>query len=100
MTHQIDTPTSGSTITCPSGLGEEVVNNSATLATLTVIFPPSPSDGDIFGLSSIKAVTVMTLSTSDGSSIIGSASGNYNTSGGGAHMWIYDSASTTWFRTV
>jgi hypothetical protein len=55
-------PTAGATLTSTEGQSGYVLAPAGTLATLTVVLPPNPLDGQRFFLSSSQVVTALTLS--------------------------------------
>lgn len=93
---QVLTPTTGSTVVVPAGMGKTILDPAGTLATLTIILPPSPVNGQTWGYSTSQVLTALTMNTSDGSTIkspiTASAAGNNN-------RWVYVAASTTWYRS-
>lgn len=93
--YQHDTPSTGNTVTIGGAVSQELLEPAGTLATLTVRLPSSPVDGHVVGISSTQAVTALTLSTTDGSTISGGIS---LLQAGGFARYQYYLPSTTWFR--
>lgn len=88
------TPTTGQTISPAQAHRQYVLLNPAgALLALTIALPASPNDGDIVVIGSSKAITTLTMTV--GGSIIGTLS---TMALGGFGAWIYDLASTTWYR--
>jgi hypothetical protein len=93
VSHQ--TPTTGATLTATSGQGGYEIDPAGTLATLNVVLPPSPVDGQVFSLWTSKALTALAVTAPGGASVNGGAL--LLTANGGA-AWRYRSANTTWYR--
>lgn len=92
---QYATPATTSTVTCATVTSALVVEPAATLATLTVVLPPSPADGQCVKLSFVKSITNLIVTISDGSSI----SNNVTASPAqGTLSFLYRLANTTWYR--
>lgn len=60
---QVATPSSGGTVTS-DGSNAMLINNSGLLAVLTVAFPASPRDGQVFSFSSRGAITLLNMTAS------------------------------------
>lgn len=80
-------PSTGATITLSEGDRVLIINPAATIATLTVVLPPNPVDGDVLELSSSKTITAITV---NGTTQMLAANGGMS--------WRYRSSGTTWFR--
>ena len=87
-------PVSGSTISWPDSIADIliVIDNSATLAELTIPFKPDPIDGQLMLISTRSAITSLTLTSAK--PIRGLISG---TAAGGIVGWIFDTARDAWF---
>lgn len=93
-TVQYSAPTTGSTVTVGStGHTKLLLNPAGTLATLTVTFPGSPSDGDMVQLGSSQIITALTM---NGGTIVGALT---TLAVGGAGTWVYSSTSSSWIKT-
>jgi len=72
----------------------QLIHDAASLAvTLTITFPASPVDGQIFGVTSTLGVTTLTLTSAI--TIVNALTALV---AGGFARWIYDAASNKWFR--
>lgn len=71
-----------------------LIHDNATIAaTLTIVMPASPCNGQIVKISSRSGVTALTISSAI--TVVGSA----NTLAAGATIgWIYSSQANKWFR--
>lgn len=91
---QYATPATGGTVTVNSnGYVKLVINPAGTLATLTVTFPGSPSDGDTINMGCTQIVTALTM---NGGTISGGLS---SLAVGTAGTWTFNSDSSTWVKT-
>lgn len=91
---QYSAPTTGSTVTVnSSGNVKLLLNPAGTLATLTVTFPSSPSDGDMVQVGCSQIVTALTM---NGGTIIG-ALGSFAV--GGAGTWVFSATGSNWIKT-
>lgn len=85
-------PTTGTTVTS-NGATQLVLNPAGTLAALTVAFPASPTNGQLFSIASTQIITALTLtSTSTINGTITTLAAN-----GGA-TWVFDTSLTAWIR--
>lgn len=91
--YQYSTPTTGQTVNS-NGAEYLVINPAGALLALTVGFPSSPVDGQLFNLSSTQAVTTITLTSSG--TIDGTLTG---IAANGTAGWIYIASITTWVKT-
>ena len=91
---QYVTPTTGSTVTVNAN-GNVVlqINPAGTLATLTVTFPGSPTDGDRVQMGCTQIVTALTM---NGGTIVGVLS---SLAVGGVGTWVYSATSVSWIKT-
>ena len=93
---QIAAPTTGATVTATNDVLNLIVNPAGTLATLTINFPAPSADGQEFDICFSQIVTALTLTAvSPATTIIGGISAG---AVGGYAGFVYDSASTTWYR--
>lgn len=88
------TPSSGGTVTMTAGMGRAIINPSATLTSLTITVPPTPVDGQIARGATSQAVTVVTMNTSDGATIVAGLS---SLAVDGTFAFLYRSATTSWY---
>ena len=91
---QYSTPTSGTITALDTQQDIHIIHNGASLsATLTVVFPTAPADGQIFGISSGLGITLLTNTSVK--TIIGALS---SIVAAGYASYIYDVTSDKWFR--
>lgn len=90
--YQYSAPTTGSTVNS-NGAEYLVINPTGALLALTVTFPASPVDGQIFNVSSTQAITTTTFTSS------GTIDGNLTgLAANGTAGWIYVSGITSWVK--
>lgn len=91
--YQYATPTTGSTV---SSTGEPylIINPAGAILALTVNFPTSPADGQLFNLASTQAVTTVTLSA--GSNTIDGALTSL--AANGTAGWMFTTNGTQWVK--
>ena len=85
--------------TCPitPGFGiPRVLLTAGALGTCTLTMPTNPQNTQSFKFSALNAITTLTVNTSDGSSLAGTAL--TTTAGGVQYEWIYTIGDTTWSR--
>lgn len=90
---QYTTPATGDTITGnTNGYTRLIINPAGSLLTLTINFPSTPSDGDIFEICSSQAVTTLTMGN-------GTVVGPLTTMAIGTFAgYVYSATSSKWFR--
>lgn len=88
-------PTTGTTLTAPAALGAYVIDPAGTIASLTVVMPPSAADGQLFELSTSQAISSLTVSPAAGQTVRG---GSMLLTANGGAGWRYRSANSTWYR--
>ncbi len=93
---QYTTPTTGTTITTTAQVQSLVANPAGTLLALTITFPPSPVNGQIFNIAISQIITTLTLNAGTGSATIDGTivTSAVNSNGG----WVYGSTANTWFK--
>lgn len=91
-----NTPSTGGTVTASVGDQKLQLTPLGTLATLTVILPPSPVNDDEFRLSTSSQITDLTVSAPGGATVLG---GSLLLTANGGAGWRYRGSGTTWFRT-
>lgn len=90
--YQYSTPTTGQTVNS-NGAEYLVINPAGALLALTVTFPASPVNGQIFNISSTQAITTTTFTSS------GTIDGNLTgIAANGTAGWIYVLSITTWVK--
>ncbi|HVB17248.1 MAG TPA: hypothetical protein VNF04_11975 [Stellaceae bacterium] len=90
------TPTSGATLTAAAHLGAYILEPVATLASLTIVMPSAPNDGDVFEVATTQTITALTINPAAGQSVMGGGPLTLAADGGAA--WRYRAANTTWYR--
>jgi hypothetical protein len=87
-------PATGTTVSS-DGSTQLILNPAGTLANLTVAFPSSPVNNQLFAIASTQAITTLSFTSS------GTINGTISSfSANGAISWIYNSSITTWVRTT
>lgn len=90
---QYATPATGGTVTVNAGgFTRLFLNPAGTLATLTITFPGSPSDGDVVNFGSTQIVTALTM---NGGTISGALSA---LAVGTTGSWAYSADSSIWIK--
>lgn len=89
-------PATGFTYTATEYSGGVLLVPASTLATGTIVLPPTPADGDTFQIFSSFAVTALTLSTSDGANILNAPTTVSSTSPIKLRYFASYGASGTW----
>lgn len=89
-------PTTGATLTAAAHLGAYILEPAATLASLTIVAPSAPNDGDEFEVSTTQTVTALTINPAAGQSLKGG--GPFMLAANGGVAWRYRAANTTWYR--
>jgi hypothetical protein len=92
MVTQTAVPTDGGTVTCDIRVGFLALDHTATIASATVVLPPSPQDGQEWRLASRSIVTALTLSATN--TIRGAIT---TIAAGGKAGWRYVAAANAWF---
>ena len=88
---QYSVPTTGGTVTAGSNTRVMLLNPAGTLATLTVVLPASPVDGQDFIVSTSQILTALTIT--------GTIVGTLTTLAlGGFARFVYSADSSKWFR--
>jgi len=89
------TPASGATLTAPAYLAAYVLEPAATLASLTIVLPPSANDGDVFEIGSTRTITALSVSPAAGQTVTG---GSLMLAANGGISFRYRAANSTWYR--
>jgi hypothetical protein len=90
-------PVTGNTITLALGDRRLVLQPAGTLATLSVVLPPTPEDGNTFTLSSSQEITAITVTAPGGATV---QNGVGALGAGGSMGWLYHAADTTWYSAI
>jgi hypothetical protein len=89
---QTAVPADGGTVTCDVRVGFLALDHTATIASATVVLPPSPQDGQEWRLASRSIVTALTLTASN------TIRGTITTiAAGGKAGWRFVGAASAWF---
>jgi hypothetical protein len=92
-TYSRSVPLTGATVTASAGEYRRILEPAGTLATLNLVLPSSPLDGDIYEIMSTQTITV--LSVTAGAKTVRGNIFTLNEDSGAS--WIYRSANTTWY---
>ena len=89
------TPTAGTTITVSDTTRYYVMTPAGTLATLTVVMPTNPVDGQEVFITSTQIVTALTHNPGAGQTLNGAL---VTIAANGNAAWVYKLSNTTWYR--
>lgn len=92
-----NTPVTGFSYIVPSGVVGTIFTPAGTLLTGTITMPASPVDGMTITLSSMQAITTITLSPNTGQSILSAIT---TFALGASASYIFRSSNTTWHRVA
>jgi hypothetical protein len=87
-------PTTGATITTAQRETRRIIDPASTLATLTVVLPPDPRNGDIYEIMSSQQITLLTVSGPDGETV---KAGSFLLNADSGASWLYRASNTTWY---
>lgn len=90
---QYAAPATGATVTS-TGEPKLVLNPAGALLALTVNFPPTPINGQVFDIASTQPITTLTLATGTGS-ILGTLT---TIATNGFAGWVYSTTAASWVR--
>lgn len=93
VSHQV--PTTGATLTATEGLGCYELEPAATIATLTIVAPPSADDREIFEITTTATITALTVSPAAGQTVKG---GSLMLTANGGIAFRFRAADSTWRR--
>lgn len=102
MSYETQIPTSGGTTSASTGVIDEILLPASGGFSFSYVLPPAPTNGDKHhvGLGVFEpALTISSLSTSDGAAIVGKTSGIAVSYGAGLH-WLFDASvgvNGTWY---
>jgi len=94
LAFQVQTPTTGFSITASDAWSTLMLDPAGTLASGTITMPPTPSNGRIFNISSTQTVTSLTLSPNAGQTNKCTAS---TITAGGRLRCIYQTSNSAWY---
>jgi hypothetical protein len=89
-------PLTGNTLTAGAGLGAFVIVPAGQLATLTVILPPNPADGQIFSISTTQNLVALTPQGAAGNTVVDAV--GYTVGANGGVAWRFVIADLAWYR--
>lgn len=92
---QTATPTTGTSITIGDAISNLILKHTATIATLTVILPAAPVNGQIVTVSTRSTVTTLTLNANTGQTRYGAPTTITATT---PVSFIYETATLSWYR--
>jgi hypothetical protein len=92
-TLQYEIPATGATITVSGITSVLVVKPASTIASATIVFPTTPTNGKTLNISFGADITALTLSSTD--TISGTVTSAITNS---YAKWVYSTIGTTWFR--
>lgn len=94
---QYTTPVTTETVTTTAQMQSLVCNPAGTIAALTIVFPPSPVNGQQYQIAISQIITVLTLTAGTGAATI---NGTITTTGvNSSGQWVYEITSNTWYKT-
>jgi hypothetical protein len=85
-------PTEAGTVTAAAGEKRRIINPAGALTALTLVLPPSPSDGYTYRLRTSQTITTLTVNGAGAETIVGSGFALTSVA-----EWTYHTATTTWF---
>ena len=92
---QVATPTTGTSITISDAIAALILKHTATIATLTIVLPASPVNGQRVSISTRSTVTTLTLNANTGQTRYGNPTTIAATT---PVAFIYESATLSWYR--
>ncbi len=93
-------PVSGDTITALTGLQAFRIDPLGELATLTVVMPPNPVDGDMFRISTTQTLDAVTIVGAGTATMAATSGGPYVLAANGGSSWQYDAAINQWLPAL
>lgn len=92
---QVATPTTGTTVTVNNNAAALILKHTATIATLTIVLPASPANGQIVRIGTRSTVTTLTLNANTGQTRYGNPTTITATT---PVAFIYEAATLSWYR--
>jgi len=93
MIKQYTTATSGTVTATDTGQDTVLIHNAGVTLSLTIAFPATPVDGQMFCMTSVGGITTLALTSA--LTIVASLT---SMSAGGNGTWMYNSDSTKWVK--
>lgn len=94
LQYVISAPSTGDTVTAAAGQQSVILNPSSSLASLTVNLPSEMCEQEVYRISASKDIGTLTISSTDGSVIVGAPA---TILGGSGIQFMFVAASTTWY---
>lgn len=91
-------PTTGATVTMAANTRRQILEPAGTLATLTVVLPPSPVDGQVVGVGTSQIITTLTVNSGTGGATVVAAPTTLAL--GSVFSMLYRSTGNKWFPTA
>lgn len=92
---QVATPTTGTTVTINDNAAALILKHTATIATLTIVLPANPVNGQIVRIGTRSTVTTLTLNANTGQTRYGNPTTITATT---PVAFIYETATLSWYR--
>lgn len=95
-------PLTGAAVEVVANTRRLVLNPAGTIATLTVRLPPTPVDGQLFGLCTTQIVTALTILGAGTQTVKNAPTAllvPVATGAGSCVEWMYRTTDTSWYRT-
>ena len=92
---QVATPTTGTTVTVNDNAAALILKHTATIATLTIVLPANPLNGQIVCIGTRSTVTTLTLNANTGQTRYGNPTTIAATT---PVAFIYEAATLSWHR--
>ncbi len=96
LTYDYVQPVTGNTITATSGLGAFRIDPAGALATLHMVMPPAPLDGQLFEASTTQDISALTVTAPGTATLAGTSGGPFVLAANGGVGWQYDLALDKW----
>jgi len=93
-THTIFTPATTNTVTVVN-YKNNIINPAGTIAALTIVFPDSPSNNDLFMVTFTQIITTVTYVAGSGGATINSQL--VSPTGTSQHRYEYDTGTNSWY---
>jgi hypothetical protein len=92
--HDLQTPTTGFTITIANNIWHEILDPTGTLATGTITMPAGANDGQVVNVRTSAIITALTVSPNTSQFIKGNPS---TLAAGGIMECVFHAANSTWY---
>lgn len=99
LPYQYETPLTGASITVANNIGKLIIDPAGTIATLTVVMPSAPVDGQILSMGTDSTITALTITPGAGQTVANSPTAlTISTTAAFGYQFIYRAANTNWYR--